>query len=223
MNTLKRIVYVFLVIINCSCGDDSDSPKLKVTLSSENITISGIKGTTVIQPLNAFVIDETNNTEVPDVEVTITSSVSPPTVVLRSEEEVSSSSSLVVTTDENGAALFSVEVKVDEEMEILITATINSSIDSLTITVSHEESCDEIRQMIGDEINVLNYCSNDSECIEITVINGCFWAAINASVNTEELDELQEIFIEKKCPIVCLLNVPAGVYCEEGKCKLIGY
>jgi len=87
---------------------------------------------------------------------------------------------------------------------------------------SSEESCEEIQQMIGDEINVLNYCSNDSECIMIIVLS-CYWAAINASANTEKLDELQEEFNEKWCNMFCPANVPAGVYYEEGKCKLIGY
>ena len=86
---------------------------------------------------------------------------------------------------------------------------------------SNEESCEEIQQMIDGELNVLNYCSNDSECIMITVL--CYWAAINASANTEKLDKLQEEFIGKKCFIACPANVPTGVYCEEGKCKLIGY
>jgi hypothetical protein len=86
---------------------------------------------------------------------------------------------------------------------------------------SHEESCEEIRQMIDDEINSLNGCSDDNECIMTTVL--CYWAAINASANTEKLDELEEEFNEKECSIFCPANVAAGVYCEEGECKLIGY
>ena len=87
---------------------------------------------------------------------------------------------------------------------------------------SDDESCEEIRQMIGDEINDLNDCSNDDECTMITVLT-CHWVAINASANTEKLNELDEEFNEKQCFSVCPMNVPIGVYCEEGKCKLTDY
>ncbi len=89
---------------------------------------------------------------------------------------------------------------------------------------SYEKSCEEIKQMIDDELNALNYCSNDGECIMITLLS-CYWVAINASASadTEKLNELEEEFIEKECSILCPLNVPTGVYCEEGKCILTGY
>jgi hypothetical protein len=135
MNILKRMGFVSMIIISCSCGDNSDSPGLKVILASEDITMSGVKGATIIQPLEAVVFDETNDTEVPDIDVTFTSSVPPPAVVLRSAEETSASSSLVVTTDGLGSALCYVEVTVDEEREIVITANIGSSTDSMIITV----------------------------------------------------------------------------------------
>jgi len=137
MNILKRIVCISLVIIGCGCnGDNSDSSKLKVTLYPENYYLSSQAGLTTSIQISVVVIDETNDTEVPDVEVTITSSVPQPTVFLLNEDfERSSTSSLVVYTDENGYALFLVEITVDEEMEILITANVNSSTASSTITV----------------------------------------------------------------------------------------
>ncbi|UCD83711.1 MAG: hypothetical protein JSU92_10490 [Deltaproteobacteria bacterium] len=87
-----------------------------------------------------------------------------------------------------------------------------------------EKSCEEIKQMIDDELDALNYCSDDGECVTITLLT-CYWAAINASAsaNKEKLNELEEEFIEKECSILCPLSVPTGAYCEEGKCKLTDY
>ncbi len=136
MNILKRIFFIYMIIIGCgSNGDNSDSFGLKVTMSPRDITLDSEEGIKIIQPLSAIVIDKTNDTGVPDVEVTITSSVPPPAVIFRIGDDVSASSSLVVYTNENGVAFFMIEITINEEMEIIITATVGSSTDSSTITV----------------------------------------------------------------------------------------